>query len=74
MLVNSFQHANTKNTNYCQWQQETYLKAMVIDKRKAHVFISNLFIFIQNLHPIYEYIWIVVVRTIATLIVQTEPC
>ena len=28
------------------------LKVMVIDKRKGHVFISNLFMFIQNFHPI----------------------
>ena len=44
MLVNSFQNANTENTNYCQWQQKNDLKVMIIDQRKAHVFISSLLI------------------------------
>ena len=35
MLVNSFLHANTKSTNYCQSQQKNYLKVMIIDGRKA---------------------------------------
>ena len=68
MLVNSFQHANTKNTNYCQWQQKNYLKVMVVNERKAHVFISSLFMLIVHLtlssNLGMEYIWVVVARII----------
>ena len=73
MLVNSFQHANTKNTNYRQWQEKNSFEVMIIDQRKAHAFISSLYIFIQHFHPIKEYIWIAGARTIVTLTVKNWP-
>ena len=53
------------------WQQENYLKVMIIDESKAHAFISSLFMFIQNFHPMQEYMWIVVARIVVTLTVKS---
>ena len=44
---------------------------MIYDERKANVFISTSFMFIQHFHPMYEYIWVLVAGITVTLAVKS---